>query len=698
MRADFSGYATKAGLKCSDGRTIMPEAFQHMDGAKVPLVWQHIHNDPTNILGHAILEARSDGVYAHAYFNDTEKAKSAKALVQHGDVVALSIYANQLVEKSKQVFHGVIREVSLVLSGANPGAKIENVTLAHSDGFDEFIADEAVIYTGETIQHSEDSDETTETVSEETPEKVQEELEHAEEDGDDDTLEDVYNSLSEKQKNVVHFMIGAALEAAQNGSAEHSDLDIPEDANIQEVYDTLTDNQKNVVHFMIGAALEAADVAAPTDNPEGIAHQEGTDMNVFEKQNEVTAPSHVLSHSDIAAIVTDGQRRGSLKEAVEAHALKHGIEDIDVLFPDARAITSTPEFFKRRTEWVSLVLDGTRHTPFSRIKSLSADLTLEAARAKGYVKGSLKKEEFFKVSKRVTTPQTIYKKQKLDRDDIVDITDFDVVVWLKAEMRLMLEEEVARAILFGDGRSIADDDKIKEDNVRSIANDHEFYATTVYVNIDDANSSSDEIVDRLTAERRHYRGSGTPTFFTTEEALANLLLAKDTLGRRLYRDERELAAVLRVDKIVPVEAMEQDETLVGIIVNLQDYTVGADKGGDVSMFDDFDIDYNQHKYLIETRISGALTKPKSALVVRKTAGTNVEVEPQDPTFNEATGVVTIPAQTGVEYRNAETNAVLTAGAQPALAEGDSLMVQANPTAGYFFASNAEDQWVFTNEA
>lgn len=663
MGADFSGYATKAGLKCSDGRTIMPDAFKHQDGITVPLVWQHGHNDPGNVLGHAVLEHRADGVYCYAYFNDTPAGQNAKALVQHKDITQLSIYANKLVEKAKQVFHGAIKEVSLVLSGANPGALIDNISIQHSDGELESIEDEAIIYTGLTLEH------------EDKPEKKVEEpiadtLEHAV--SADATVQDVYDSLDEDQKNLVHFMIGVAVEQA---TAQHSDTD-----------DSETDDNTD------------------TNAEDDLEHKEGSDMsrNVFEQNKDTdNKPEHVLSHSDVQEIVSMAVKGGSLKAAVEEYALAHGITDIDLLFPDAKTLTNTPEFDKRRTEWVAGVLSGTRHSPFSRIKTVTADITHDEARAKGYVKGTLKKEEFFGLMKRVTTPTTIYKKQKLDRDDVVDITDLDVVAWMKGEMRLMLEEEIARAILVGDGRASDDEDKIADGSVsgvgiRPIATEDELYATTVNVNLADANSSINEVVDAVVSARKFYKGTGTPNFYTTETIISRFLTARDTLGRRMYRTLDEVAADLRVGSVIPVEVMEQDATLVGIIVNLQDYVVGADKGGEVSMFDDFDIDYNQLKYLIETRLSGALTKIKSALVIRTVASTQVLVDPiTEPTFVAATGVVTIPTQTGVVYKNSDTDATLVAGAQAALAAGATLNVIAVADATHYFATNATDQWSFT---
>jgi hypothetical protein len=578
-KPDFSGYATKAGLKCSDGRTIMPDAFKHQDQETVPLVWQHGHNEPSNVLGHAILEHRDGDVYAYAFFNDTDSAKNAKTLVEHGDITSLSIYANQLVEKSKQVFHGMIRELSLVLSGANPGALIDNITLAHADGDMVTLEDEAIIYTGLELKHSDEIDESEETV------------EHSQ---DDPTIQEVYDSMSQEQQDVVHYMIGAALETAGRtlAQAAHSDEE--------------TESASELVHN--------------DDNN----NEEGRRMsrNVFEQQNGgKEEETHVLTHDAIKGIVADAQKVGSLKEAVEAYALQHGITNIEILFPDARNVTDTPEFDSRRVEWVSGVINGTRHSPFSRIKSIVADITFDEARARGYIKGHLKKEEFFGVSKRVTTPSTVYKKQQLDRDDIIDITDFDVVMWLKGEMRLMLDEELARAVLIGDGRDVANEDKIKDPagaaegaGIRSILHDHDLYVAKVNL---DKDATSTEIVDGIISANALYKGSGSPTFYTTLATLTSLLLTRDSLGHRLWKTPAELASELGVSNIVTVEVMEDEDGLVGIIVNLKDYTIGADKGGDVNFFDDFDIDYNQYKYLLETRVSGALTKIRSAIVVKQ---------------------------------------------------------------------------------
>jgi HK97 family phage prohead protease len=574
---DFSGWATKANLKCSDGRTILPGAFQHQDKAQVPLVWQHGHNDPANVLGHAILEHHEDGVYAYGFFNDTDAATNAKTLVKHEDIKFLSIFANQLVEKAKQVSHGIIREVSLVLAGANPGALIDNIELQHGEDL-VVIDDEAVIYTGELI-HEDGSGPAAST-----------EATTEEENDNDPSVEEVYNEMSEEQKEVVHYMVGAALES--NAAPEGEGI-------------THTGTQ---------------------DDKEGIQHMS---RNVFEQQTDAPAggpEKHTLSHDALRELTADASKRGSLKEAVEAYALKHGITDIDVLFPEAKTLTSTPEFDKRRTEWVSSVLNGTRKSPFSRIKSRVADITVESARALGYIKGNLKKEEFFGLTQRTTTPTTVYKKQKLDRDDIVDITDLDVVAWLKGEMRLMLDEELARAVLFGDGREVDDEDKIKDPaaatdgaGIRSIANEDPLYAIPVEVDIALLDTDPQAFIDAILLAMAGYKGSGSPTFYTTQQVITKMLLARDGMERRLYSSVQEVASACGVGNIVAVEVLEATEYdgTHGVVVNLQDYVIGADQGGQVSMFDDFDIDYNQYKYLIETRISGALTKIRSALVLKQ---------------------------------------------------------------------------------
>jgi hypothetical protein len=583
MEADFSGYATKAGLKCSDGRTIMPGAFKHQDQMRVPLVWQHGHSDPENVLGHAILENRDDGVFTYGFFNTSDKAKHAKGLVEHGDITMLSIWANELVERAGRVLHGAIREVSLVLSGANPGALIENVTIRHSDG-DETLDDEAIIYTGLEIEleHADGTDNT----------------DNADNSGDgEETLQDIYDSLTDKQKDLVHYMLGQAVseaEGASSGEAQQSNLEDSSDSN-----------------------------------------EEGSKMtrNVFEKDDKASGP--VLSHSDMQGIVADATKCGSLKQAVENYALAHGINQIDTLFPDAQALTSAPEFYTRRTEWVNSVLSGSRKTPFSRVKTHYADLTYDDARAKGYITGAEKQEEFFATTRRETYPQTIYKKQKLDRDDIIDITDFDVVAWMKGEMRLMLDEELARAVLIGDGRTAGDPDKILEDRIRPISKDDPMFVIKVMADL--AGGDISDFVDAVINYRALYRGTGQPTMYTSESLLAQVMLLKDTLGRRIYSSLDQFASEIRVSSIVPVDIFDPAAgSPLAIIVNMNDYVIGADQGGQVSLFDDFDIDYNQYKYLIETRCSGALVKLKSALVVEQgtyvppPAGTVHLIVPEPP--------------------------------------------------------------------
>lgn len=660
MEADFSGWASKANTLCTDGRTIMPGAFKHQDKITVPLVWQHGHSDPENVLGHAVLEDRPEGVYAFAYFNESAKAKHAATAVAHKDIKHMSIWANNIVQRGKKVMHGAIREVSLVLAGANPGALIENITVRHGDDDVEVLDEEVIIHSGEEFDkvevHNVD-------------------VAHAEGDNggndSDPTLAELYDTMTDQQKNVVHYLVQQALEAADGNDGGNND----------------------------GAATEHSDTSDDNGND-----KKGTETmtNVFEQQANGasgTQKALVISHDDMKGIFATADQMGSLQQAVEQYVVSHGIDDIELLFPEARALTTSPEFFRRRTEWVNSVISGATKSPFSRIKTWVADLTHEAARAKGYIKATMKKEEFFGVSRRITTPKTIYKKQKLDRDDIVDITDFDVVVWMKGEMRLMLEEEIARAVLIGDGRAVDDEDKINEDNIRPIAKDDEFYTVVVNVNIDDASSSYNEVIETLIRTRRHYRGSGQPTMYTTEAVIAEFLLLKDTLNRRLYRNLEEIASDLRLSSIIPVEVMEDDPTYVAVIVNMRDYNIGADKGGQVSLFDDFDIDFNQYKYLIETRMSGALTKPKSAMVVKKVDAAVTIVTPTKPTFNTTTGVVTIPTVTGVVYKNADTNATLSAGAQSALAVGATLNVRAEPaSASYAFISSEGDTWEFTRPA
>ena len=580
---DFSGWATKANIKCADGRTIMPNAFEHDNGKTVPLVWNHQHDNPNEVLGHALLENRPEGVYAYCTFNDTESGQVAKQLVQHGDVDALSIYANQLKERMSCVIHGNIREVSLVLAGANPGASIQNV-IKHGEEFD----DEAEIYTGENIElmHAGCESSSSSEEDDEKKKKKDNELEHSK-DGSEETKKD---DKTDSEKTV------------------------------KDVFDTLNEDQKTVVYAMIGQVLG--------ENGSGDGNKGGDDdmkHNVFD--NEQTQTEGVLSHDAMTTIITDAKRYGSLKESFLAHAGDYGIDDIDWLFPDAKNLNTPPEFIKRDTGWVPKVMNSIKHSPFSRIKSMFADITEDEARAKGYIKGKLKKEEVFSLLKRTTTPTTIYKKQKLDRDDVIDITDFDVVSWLKAEMRTMLDEEIARAILVGDGRLASSDDKINEQNIRPIWKDDDLFTIKATVNVTSTSTDEEkakEFIRTVIKSRKNYKGSGEPTLYTTEDVLTDCLLIEDTNGRIIYDSVSKLATTLRVKEIVTVPVMENlsrqndsSETLnlMGIIVNLSDYNVGADKGGAISMFEDFDIDYNQQKYLIETRCSGALIKPYSAIAL-----------------------------------------------------------------------------------
>lgn len=572
---DFSGYATRVDLQCSDGRIIKRDAFKHNDGQIVPLVWQHVHNDVNNVLGHALLENREDGVYTYCKFNETEAGKNAKLLVSHGDIKSLSIYANQLRQKVNEVIHGDIKEVSLVLAGANPGAFIDNLCIQHGDGY-ETIDSEAIIYTGgdvslSGIEHSDKS-----------PEE------------DDKTIKDIFEGMSEEQKNVCYVLIGQALEEAG--------VELDDDSeNEESEKDT---NNKKIEHSNGGGNINMK-------------------KNIFDKG---TDNQDTLSHADMTAIFTDAKRYGSLKDS----ALAHGITNIDYLFPEATNLDGTPQFVKRDTGWVAKVMAGVHKTPFSRIRSTLADITKDEARAKGYIKGKEKTEEVFSLLKRTTTPTTVYKKQKLDRDDVVDITDFDVVAWLKAEMRIMLDEEIARAVLIGDGRLPSSDDKINESNIRPIWKDEDLYAVKATFDAPaamTADQRAKEFIRSTIKARKNYKGSGDPTLFITEDMLTDCLLLEDTTGRIIYDSVAKLATVLRVKEIITVAVMEGQTrtvdantlTLHGIVVNLEDYNVGADKGGAVNLFDDFDIDYNAQKYLIETRASGALVKPYSALVIESKA-------------------------------------------------------------------------------
>ena len=583
---DFSGWATKNDILCSDGRTIKKNAFKDDDGKKVPLVWMHDHGNPENVLGHAFLVNKDEGVYCYGKFNDTPEGEHAKSLVKNGDISSLSIYANHLKHDSrKNVMHGSIKEVSLVLAGANEGAVIDNVVLEHSDGWEE-LEDEANIYFGDNLI-----------------DKVDVVLKHADE------------------------------------KSREKETEMDEEKTIGDVISTMNDEQKQAMYVLIGEALnedddddEDDDYEDDTDEEMSHGDDEGETLmkhNVFDNEYSYD-DGEVLTHADMQEIFKEAKRQGSLKAAVEDYAMSHadgdyGIKDIDTLFPDARNLTNSPEFIKRETGWVAGFMNATKKTPFARIKSTFANITEDEARAKGYIKGKQKKEEVFPVLKRTTSPTTVYKKQKLDRNDIIDITDFDVVAYIKQEMRIMYDEEIARAALLGDGRTPGTDDKIDENCIRPIIKDDKFYTVPVYVGttVTDYN----ELIKQIIRARKEYKGSGNPTFYTTEDVLTEMLLLEDKMGRTLYETVDKLCTKLRVSKIETVEAMEADayKDYIGVIVNPVDYTFGADKGGEMSFFSDFDIDYNQEKYLYEGRCSGALTKYHAALsIIKKAAPSSSE--------------------------------------------------------------------------
>lgn len=665
VEPDFGGYATKFGLRCTDGRTITPDAFKHMDGKTLPLVWQHQHDTPENVLGHVVLQHRSDGTYASGFFNDTPAGQTTKALLLHKDVDSLSIYANQLVEKNKTVLHGELIEVSVVMKGANPGARIDHVRIAHSDGGIEELDDEAVISFGDPIVL---------------------EIAHA----GGETYQDVYDTLDDKQKALVEFMLAQAL-----GSAQQS-ADGDKHAANEDKTDAGDGDNKDKTD-------EGGDSVVQHSDKDGKMTR-----NVFEQNNKNDAGGGAqngatLKHSDLLQlsdqVFSDMKRGVTFKDAVLAHVDQYGITNIDMLFPDAQTIDNKPEWITRRMGWVEPFLNGTRKLPFSRIKSMSADLTFDDARAKGYVKAGQKKEQFFAIAARTTTPKTIYKKQKLDRDDIIDITDFDVVAWLWTEMRFMLREEVARAILVSDGREVDDPDKINEENIRPIAFDDDFYTDVVTV---PANASGNDLIEAVLRARENYHGSA-PTAYMTTAVMTDMLLAKDSLLRRFYNTKAELASALAVSDIVEVPIMDgvvrDGAEVLMVLVNPSDYAVGSTRGGEISTFDDFDIDFNQYKYLIEGRMSGALTAYKTAQVVLRGSGTLAT--PTVPTFNDSTGVITIPTVTGVTYQVQATGPLgaagttLSAGAQTALTSGQTQTIVAVPNTGYYFPHNFDADWSFT---
>ena len=585
VNCDFSGYATKNDVRCSDNKVIRHGAFAAYDGKTVPLVWQHQHKDVANVLGHADLEVREDGVYAYAHLNHSDAGRTAREMVRNGDVKAMSIYATHVKARGNDVVHGELVEVSLVLRGANPGAYIDQVSIQHGDDGDEL---EAVMYTDaqiDFVSHTDD-DEAEDSEVEET-----EDVEHAEEDPED----------------------------------EESDGD-GDDPTLGEIFDSMTEEQKTAVYAIVGQLVDAEDEEAETPD-EDTAHSDTTTedtmahQNVFEGSKTEELPT--LSHADVEQIFADAKACGSLKDAVLAHADQYGIKQIDTLFPDAKNLWNTPEFIKRKTDWVSSVVGAAKHSPFSRIKTQFADITADEARAKGYIKGNKKKDEVFTLLKRVTTPTTIYKKQRLDRDDILDITDFDVVSWIRGEMRIMIEEELGRAVLLGDGREASSDDKIKEENIRPIFNEDPLYAPRVILA---KQTSTEDMLDSIVRAMDDYEGSGNPTWFAAPQTVTEILLLKDKMGHRLFNSMSDLADYVGVSKIVKVPLMKNlvrtsakngKVDALGIIVNMTDYTIGADKGGQLFAAEDFDISFNQYHYLLETRLSGALTKVKSAIVVER---------------------------------------------------------------------------------
>lgn len=574
---DFGGYATKHNLRCSDGRIIRPGAFADMDGQTVPLVWHHTRDEPANVLGHALLENRPDGVYAYGTFNKNPAAKDAKELVEHKDIDSLSIYANQLRQKSSEVMHGIIREVSLVIAGANPGAKIDNLAFEHSDGTVVTADEEAIITSGDVL--------------------------------------DLFVELQHDDKN-------------QNETNQEDHME-DEELTIGDILEDMDENQLAAV----AALLEYAGDDEDDDYDDDVEHSmEGYGMdfvrhNVFE-DGGATDNTNYLTHDDMKQVIMDGKSMGSMKAA----ALEHGITNVDYLFPDPKTLSATPEKIMRPMEWVSKVFGGTRKVPFSRIKSVAANLTQDEMRARGYIKGDKKVEAQVVALKRSTTPTTVYIKQKMDRDDVLDIIDFDVIAWLKADMRVMLDEELAQAVIIGDGRSASDDDKINEQNVRPIWTDDEVYAVHIQIEVKNPNNPSQaatmKIIDEIVRSKKFYRGSGSPACHIGTDLLANMSLLRDNTNQRMYKSDAELAKDCRVSEMVEIGLMDGkkrtvegvERTLAAIIVNMRDYAVGADKGGEVNLFDDFDIDFNQQKYLMETRISGALTKPAAAIVIELVAG------------------------------------------------------------------------------
>ena len=606
---DFAGWVTKNNVRCADGKIIRHDAFKDQDGTKVPLVWMHQHGGIENVLGNVLLQNRPEGVYGYGSLNDSEAADMARIVLKHDDVTAMSIYANNLTRQGNNVTHGTIREVSLVLAGANPGATIDEVVI-HDAGYE----DDLFFFNAEdnTLRHSDDGDILFEPI-------------------EDDTISHAYDDTS-KEDDVADEKKPASTDASEDSSSD--------DKTLKEIFDGMTEEQKTVVYALVGQAMDqkSSDDTDDTDNSD---EEDNVKHNVFDTTDNATTDNDVLVHDAMTEIIEGAKGGYSMKRifndyVVEhsddgygdalMHAATYGVEPIDMLFPEPKAMATKPEFISRDMGWVPMLMNRVHHTPFSRIKSVFADITEDDARARGYMKGKLKKEEVFTLLKRTTTPTTIYKKQKMDRDDVIDITDFDVIAWLKAEMRTMLDEEIARAVLIGDGRSTASDDKINENNIRPIWKDEELYTIQATIETEGTETADDlakAFIRTAIKSRKDYKGSGNPILFTTEDFLTDMLLLEDKIGHPLYDSVEKLATKLRVSQIVTVEVMEnqtrqvegKNRTLMGIIVNPQDYNIGADRGGAINMFDDFDIDYNQQKYLIETRCSGALIKPFSAIAI-----------------------------------------------------------------------------------
>lgn len=633
-RYDFSGYATKNDIVCGDGRIIRKDAFKDNDGTTVPLVWQHIHNDPLNVLGHAELENRSDGVYAYCSFNDTIAGQNAKSLVQHGDVTSMSIYANKLQQQGNSVLHGLIREVSLVLAGANPGATIDPLSIAHGDGTYTDLDDEAIIRLNLPLELSH-----ADTEDDEEEAEAQKETKTMTKDSSERTVQDVLDTFTEDEKKVLQYMVGLAISGDAEQSQASEDVKHSDDkgATVQDVLDGMSEEKKNVLYYLVGLALEDAKAQhSDAGNSNELYYDGMGDSNMHRNVFDTNDPStDVLTHDDMDEIFTDARRSGSLKDAF----LAHGIENLEILFPEAKSVTPTPEMIGRETSWVAPVWGAFKKTPFARIKSTAANITEYEARARGYITGNQKIEEVFSLLARITTPQTVYKLQKLDRDDIIDITDIDVVAWMRGEMRGMLEEEITAACLVGDGRPATDVSKIHETNIRPIYQDDDLY--TIHENVTLGSSLTfsqlaEALIVAALLSRKNYKGSGSPWLFASNDVITRMLLATDQIGRRLYPDMNALATALRVDRIVEVPILEgitrtatvtangggtttEIRKLLMLIVNPSDYVVGADKGGAVNMFDDFDLDFNKYEYLIETRCSGALVKPKSAIAIETTS-------------------------------------------------------------------------------